>query len=317
VCCCCCSRLFSSFQIRRSHESAESWRRMRDDTSSILCVIVSAQIKLSFHMATPRMWNSALISLDTRERSHSTSAQRAVAARICSMSRQTTAATAAARRRRVIFIAAKRSHVPNTKTSRQSSTTRDSTTTRCMLIHRVSTCMHALRFRNFTSHSFPAAIENATCIESLGMFVLYKERKNYSSAATTCSAINGQLAHIVTERRTNELSQLLRDSSDGAAAFVGLNETTRGKFITSNAEPLECFDYRAFSPGHPPEIRKPACVVITKRSAWKAASCTKKFEFICELLAFGPNPHVSSNLDRKCSVKRPNNRFAPKKATGR
>jgi hypothetical protein len=155
---------------------------------------------------------------------------------------------------------------------------------------------------------------NATCIESLGMFVLYTQRRNYSSAVTTCESIGGQLAHIASESRTDELSRLLRVSLSSAkdgVAFVGLNETTRGKFITSNAEPLECFDYRAFSPGHPPEIRKPSCVVLTKRSSWKVASCTKKTEFICELLASGPNPYVS-NLDRKCSLKRPNNRFAPK-----
>lgn len=152
------------------------------------------------------------------------------------------------------------------------------------------------------------------------MFWFYKERQNYSTAIATCKSINGQLAHIVSERRTNELSKFVENSmisSKNAMAYVGLNETDHGrKFITSNAEPLECFDYRAFAPGHPPEIRKPSCIVIVSgKKVWKAISCAKKIEFICELLAHGPNPYVN-NLNQTCSVKRPNNRFAPKQSEG-
>lgn len=147
------------------------------------------------------------------------------------------------------------------------------------------------------------------------MFILYKEKRNYSTAGDVCNSIAGQLAHVASERRTNGISKLLRillEPSNDAVAFVGLNESARGKFVTSSAEPLECFDYLAFSPGHPPEIRKPSCIVITKRDAWKVHSCTKKVEFVCELLASGPNLYVN-NFQQKCSTIIPNNRFVSKR----
>lgn len=152
----------------------------------------------------------------------------------------------------------------------------------------------------------------------LGMFMLFKDRKNYSTAHSTCNNFRGELAHIVTERRTNEISKFLRNtlessSSKDKVAFIGLNETSRGKFFTSNAEPLECFEYRAWHRKHPPEIRKPACIVITEVASWKTLSCNKKSMFICEILTSGPNPNVN-NLKRKCSTKQPNNRYGPKKS---
>jgi len=167
------------------------------------------------------------------------------------------------------------------------------------------------------SNCVSLAIENATCLPSIGMFILYKERKNYSEAYSTCKSVKGQLAHIASERRTNEISKLLLHSdkllstSKEVLAFVGLNETTRGRFITSNSEPLECFDYRAFAPGHPPEIRKPSCVALTDKASWKVMSCIKKAMFVCEIFTNGPNPFVN-NIHQKCSTKHPNNRFSVK-----
>lgn len=151
------------------------------------------------------------------------------------------------------------------------------------------------------------------------MFLLYTERRNYSEAYKICKSVKGQLAHVASERRTNEISKLLlhsdklsSTSSKEMLAFVGLNETARGKFITSSSEPLECFDYRAFAPGHPPEIRKLSCVALTKKSSWKVISCIKKVAFVCEILASGPNPFVK-NIQQTCSTKRPNNRFGIKR----
>lgn len=154
------------------------------------------------------------------------------------------------------------------------------------------------------------------------MFVLNTKASNYSTAHQTCRSHNGQLAHIATERRTIEISNFLKRfaplsmKTSELAAFVGLNEsTTRGKFLTSNGEPLECFDYRAWSLGHPAEIRKqPACVVLTRESSWKIQSCNKRAIFVCELFTSGPNPFVN-NLAKECSSKLPNNRFMPKKIT--
>lgn len=148
------------------------------------------------------------------------------------------------------------------------------------------------------------------------MFRLLKVRSNYSTAYNVCSTIGGNLAHITSELRNFELSKLLElytnSSTKERTAYVGLNETTRGKFVTSNNEPLSCFNYRAWSPGHPPEIRKPGCVAITPEASWKVFNCNRKLLFICEILTSGPNLFIS-NLEQKCSITHPNNRFMPTK----
>lgn len=165
--------------------------------------------------------------------------------------------------------------------------------------------------------SFEAS-ENSTCIPSVGMFVVFIDRANYSAAYNACSSIGGNLAHIASEMRNIELSRLLRLSTNSSSkvrsAFVGLNETARGKFFTSSNEPLSCFNYRAWAPGHPPEVRKTGCVAITPEASWQVFNCNRKLLFICELFTSGPNPFVN-NLQQKCSVKRPNNRFMPIKTS--
>ena len=170
----------------------------------------------------------------------------------------------------------------------------------------------------------------------IGMFVLYKDHSNYSVAYRNCSLIGGNLAHIVSESRTNKISKYLEMSTNSSTketlAYVGLNESSYNRFLTSYQEPIKCFQYRAWAPGHPSyelkiklktiktifnylfnfsEIRKPGCVAITPESSWKVFNCNHKLMFVCELFSSGPNPFVN-NLKQKCSVKHPNNRFTPK-----
>lgn len=162
------------------------------------------------------------------------------------------------------------------------------------------------------------ASENATCVPSVGMFMLFKERSNYSVAFNVCSSIGGSLAHIASDVRNVKLSKLLEISTNSSSkertAYVGLNETQRDSFYTSFREPLSCFNFRAWAPGHPPEVRKPGCVAITIDSSWKVFNCNRKLMFICELFTSGPNSYVN-NLDQKCTTKRPNNRFKPGKTS--
>lgn len=150
------------------------------------------------------------------------------------------------------------------------------------------------------------------------MFILVKERSNYSTAYNICATHGGNLAHIASEVRNVELSNLLRISTNSSSkertAYIGLNETRPGEFFTSNTESLSCFNFRAWAPGHPPEVRKPGCVAITLESAWKVFNCNRKLLFICELLTSGPSSYVN-NLDQKCTVKKPNNRIMPKKTS--
>lgn len=143
------------------------------------------------------------------------------------------------------------------------------------------------------------------------MFIFFERPENYSTAATTCKNVGGSLADVVSERRTNALAELIRynlNSTLGNDSFVGMNESIKGHFYTSNDAPLNCFLYRAWAPGHPSERRlQPSCVTLTRDNSWKVYSCRKKLSFICELYTSGPNPYVPIN--RKCSIHRPNNRF--------
>lgn len=172
--------------------------------------------------------------------------------------------------------------------------------------------------KNIINQTFLANEDVAICVPSVGMFMFFKERSNYSVAYNSCASVGGNLAHIVSEVRNIELSKLLRISTNSSAkeraAYVGLNETVSNKFFTSNNEPLGCFNFRAWAPGHPPEVRRPSCVGVTPESNWKVFNCNRKLMFICELLTSGPNPYVK-NLLQKCSIERPNNRFISSKSS--
>lgn len=146
------------------------------------------------------------------------------------------------------------------------------------------------------------------------MFTFHSKPANYTSAYINCRSNNGQLVHITTEKRTNEMTKFLKLSNE-LVAFVGLNESfIRNVFITSNNESLECFDFRAWALGHPPEIirKQPSCVVLTQEASWKITSCIKKLPYICEIKIGGPNIYVR-NINNSCTTKKPNNRFMPKK----
>ncbi|CAO1325257.1 unnamed protein product [Diamesa serratosioi] len=179
-----------------------------------------------------------------------------------------------------------------------------------------STVINDTRFDYYSMYSNPAPPANATCLPMIGMFVLFQDHSNYSVAYSNCSLIGGNLAHIVSESRTNRISKYLEMSTNSSTkerlAYVGLNETNYNHFYTSYQEPIKCFQYRAWAPGHPSEIRKPGCVAITPESSWKVFNCNRKLMFVCELFSSGPNPFVN-NIKQKCSVQQPNNRFAPKR----
>lgn len=130
------------------------------------------------------------------------------------------------------------------------------------------------------------------------MFVLFQKKSNYSAALNICSSIGGNLAHVASITRSLELSKLLRNSTTiENIAYIGLNEPERNKFTTSDYEPLKCFTFRGWAPGHPPDLRRPGCVALTSHSAWKVFNCDRKLMFLCEVYSSGPNNNVN-NLNR-------------------
>lgn len=153
------------------------------------------------------------------------------------------------------------------------------------------------------------ALINATCIPSVGIFKLYATKENYTSAITKCQINGGDLANIVTEERTNALSDLIKVSLKlwYKAAYVGLDDITKeGQYETSSDEPLSCFKYRAWAPGHPRSKHKhDDCVILDDERSWRVVNCKEKLPFLCELFPEEPplknktvtNPDCSNAFD--------------------
>lgn len=159
---------------------------------------------------------------------------------------------------------------------------------------------------------------NSTCIPSVGVFQYYNEFANYSMAAQRCHTDNGSLAHILSEKRTNSLSNFIheqRNITRVTVAYVGMNETVRHKFRTSANEPIECSLYRAWAPGHPIQRNVLRCVALTDEDSWQTFSCAKKLPFICEVHTSGPSDR-GIDFKRKCSVRRDNNKGRSKRRKG-
>lgn len=201
-----------------------------------------------------------------------------------------------------------------------------------------------------------SAPTNITCLPGIGVFVHSNKYSNFSDAVTSCQWLGGSLAHIISEHRTNALSDMVlmesyntRNSNliegfptseeNGTSpepyvrlrhAWVGLHEVKYSdRFLTTTElEPIECFLYRAWHPGHPrwtwislniffirsnyqqniyfSFVGGIGCVGITDERSWKLFDCRKVMPFICELYTSGPNNKVS--LKGVCSAKRSNNR---------
>lgn len=179
----------------------------------------------------------------------------------------------------------------------------------CPELRNFSNIINDTRFDYYSLYSNPPPPINSTCIPTVGVFQYYNEFANYSTATQTCFKSNGSLPHILTEKRTNSLSNFIYQQQNITRlkiAYVGLNETVRNKFRTSDDEPIECFLFRAWAPGHPMQRKILRCVAITDEDSWQTFTCMKKLPFICEIHISGP-PKVGIDFKRKCSIRRDNN----------
>ncbi|GAB0098054.1 uncharacterized protein DMENIID0001_137440 [Sergentomyia squamirostris] len=184
----------------------------------------------------------------------------------------------------------------------------------CPELRNFSTLINDTRFDYYSAYVNPPPPENASCLPGVGMFIYYEKPENYSRAFNACREINSSLADILSDLRTSSLSQLMQskfNSTHKEMAFVDLKEkehnktTLKSTFCTSYEYPLECYAYRAWSPGFPRRFKNTACVTITTTNSWKVVPCSLKQPFICELFPTGPNRTVS--LAKKCSITRNNN----------
>ncbi|XP_053667048.1 uncharacterized protein LOC128716153 [Anopheles marshallii] len=201
----------------------------------------------------------------------------------------------------------------------------------CPEYRNLSTIVNDTRFDYYTLYARVLPSGNTTCIPSIGMFLFDETRTNYSYAYNSCITAGGSLAHIASDARTFHLAKYIAnlplgnnatlDSSNTTTIdpifYVGLNETLKGRFFTSANERLDCFSFRAWAPGHPDRNRHPpSCVALTDEGSWKTFNCNRTLPYICELHTSGPALY-QPKLQRKCNVKRPNNRIAPsRRVTG-
>lgn len=121
----------------------------------------------------------------------------------------------------------------------------------------------------------------------MGLFLLHKEKKNYTEAISFCQEWGGDLAHVLSESRTNSLSSVISSEIQEwyKAAYVGLDDIkVEGLFQAPLGTPLNCFKYRAWAPSHPRnKSRKDDCVILDHERSWRVVNCKYKLPFICEL----------------------------------
>ncbi|XP_057341112.1 uncharacterized protein LOC130678140 [Microplitis mediator] len=133
--------------------------------------------------------------------------------------------------------------------------------------------------------------ERVRCLPRVGVFVISEESKSYREAQKSCEDINGKLAHIVSEERTQGLAKFI--SNNDTPVFVGLsNRRSSKEHLWKNEfdEPLNCFDYRGWNKGEPSGSRGCVGLILTKSlisdktPAWRVLSCSQPLPFICEVL---------------------------------
>lgn len=56
---------------------------------------------------------------------------------------------------------------------------------------------------------------NASCLSTIGVFQLNPAYENYTRAANICTTTGGELAHILSEARTEGLAQILATRTSG------------------------------------------------------------------------------------------------------
>lgn len=126
---------------------------------------------------------------------------------------------------------------------------------------------------------------------------------NYSEAVENCQSIYSDLAHVLTETRTTSLAKMLAFLTDWyKAAYIGLDDRKiEGQYETPLGDPINCYKYRAWSPGQPRNvIKSDDCVILEDTKTWKIVNCKHQMASICELYPTPPDKYRNKYLDADC-----------------
>ena len=168
-----------------------------------------------------------------------------------------------------------------------------------------------------------------SCVPGVGLFMFFEDRLNFTDARLSCQKLNGTLAHVVSEERTEGLANFVGNTP----TYVGLSsqgekriwknefgikkknifyfkskvsklsnlKLTYNLFCTINffpGESLECFDYRAWGEGEPTNSR--GCVVLFRKNVkaipiWRVSPCNLAFPYVCEIPPAKVRKHHKKN----------------------
>ncbi|XP_053963547.1 uncharacterized protein LOC128866670 [Anastrepha ludens] len=161
------------------------------------------------------------------------------------------------------------------------------------------------RYDYYSLYGELVASHNYSCIPQVGLFQLQVLPTNFLNATKFCRNITGvagiaTLAHVASAARTDAFAELLSTYNEHARqmrgrqytlAYVGLHfnrsYTTQSiEYINMDDEPLRCFQFVAWAPGHPrtsANFANISCIAVTKERTWMTVDCERELPFICEI----------------------------------
>ncbi|XP_033215589.1 lithostathine-1 [Belonocnema kinseyi] len=159
----------------------------------------------------------------------------------------------------------------------------------CPEIHNFTALQNATGMKYYSSYPYWLWNNNnltngsISCVPRVGLFMFFEDRLNFTDARLSCQNLNGTLAHVISEERTEGLAKFIGNSP----TYVGLSsQGEKRNWKNEIDEPLECFDYRAWDRGEPTNSR--GCVVLFRKNLraipiWRVLPCKLSFPYICEI----------------------------------
>ncbi|XP_020717738.1 uncharacterized protein LOC101456600 [Ceratitis capitata] len=161
------------------------------------------------------------------------------------------------------------------------------------------------RYDYYSLYGEPIATENYACIPQVGLFQFQATKTNFLNATQLCdnaTAPGGvaMLAHVASAQRTDAFAELLRETNEQARqmygqqhslAYVGLQfnrsySSQTIEYLNMEKEPLHCFQFVAWAPGHPrtsANFANISCIAITIERTWLTVDCERELPSICEI----------------------------------